>query len=259
MCSHSKSLRLLLLIGWGITTGCGGSSTPEGRSTKRPTREEDKQQAQSQLPIDLPSILNDKSTELPEKLINALTGERELKDALRAVQKGTRAVDDVLNDLTLLHHLIIKAAAPDPECQHASVRMLKRLLNKGANADQKDKHGRAPIHLATGYSGRVDCAKILVARGAALNVVGGPPGYETPLQQCVFNAAIGSTEDENHKKHFEILNIILDGGADPTLTGPERNRTPLQIVEQESKGANNTKVSDRLKRAITDWQKKHSS
>ena len=138
---------------------------------------------------------------------------------------------------------------------NVSIPIIRILLDKyKANVDQPDNHGRAPIHLAI-QCGTVEGVQMLVNHGAKLNTPGESPVRYTPLQAAASNAALGNTENDFHKKYFEILNILLQGGAEPTIIGGQR-QTPLQTVEAMKSSTNRTKVTQRLKEAEAEWRQK---
>ncbi|MBL8020758.1 MAG: ankyrin repeat domain-containing protein [Leptospirales bacterium] len=77
------------------------------------------------------------------------------------------------------------------------------LLKYGASSDQKDSHGRAPLHLAVGR-GDLDTVRVLLEAGANPNTQ--DQDGVTPLNLARSYAGTG-----------DIAALLLNAGADPKL------------------------------------------
>lgn len=249
MHNHLRKLRWLLLIVWGATTAGCNDSSPSGPSVRR-----------SGPPAYLQAILDDKSIELPDELLNKIPKDtnfnKKFYKRLTEIRTGERTVNELLGILTVLHRSILLAYQYHGKYRETSLRLLKRLLNRGAHINELDQNGRTPIYRAVKL-GVVDAVKILVAGKPDLSIVGDAPAYYTPLQEAASNAALGSKEDDSYKKNFEIMNILLDAGADPTQKGGQGN-TPIEAVNGIINcGSNKHKVIARLEEAVKEWEEKH--
>lgn len=91
---------------------------------------------------------------------------------------------------------------------------VERLLDKGASINTPCKGGPTPLHFAA-YRNKVEIAKVLLARGADVNLTRG--GY-TPLYLAV------------ERGHVEMVELLLESGASVNISGLEK--TPLQYAEE---------------------------
>ncbi|KAJ8960311.1 hypothetical protein NQ318_004037 [Aromia moschata] len=95
--------------------------------------------------------------------------------------------------------------------------VLNAILNEGVSVNCTDNSGRSALHLAA-YAGRHDCLKLLVERGADVNVWD-ERKQVTPLH-CA--AATG---------HLSCLRLLVKHGADVNA-GLKNNRSPLHYAVQ---------------------------
>ena len=94
---------------------------------------------------------------------------------------------------------------------HGNKALVKVLLDEGADPDKTNNNGCTPLHWAVNSIANQEVVQLLMAHGAELNKADNR-GW-TPLHVAAYH----DVED--------ILNILLDGGADPTM--PKVGRTPL--------------------------------
>jgi ankyrin repeat protein len=139
---------------------------------------------------------------------------------------------------TALHHSVI---TNDKEC------MLK-LLSAGARVDTQDDHGNTPLHNAS-YHNSVDLLSILLDQEGSVRALGLRSSEgDTPLDyactgghidiaKMVVNggAEINSQDDrgwsalhnsctKKHKNGDELVQFLIDAGADPFLVNSEGQR-----------------------------------
>ena len=98
----------------------------------------------------------------------------------------------------------------------------KLLLDYGGDVNVKSTRGNTPLHIAAGwYSPEV--AKVLIDGGANVNERRGPPvgsydddiyGDMTPLLIALFVWGINAWTDANMDKRDEVVQLLIDGGAD---------------------------------------------
>lgn len=99
-------------------------------------------------------------------------------------------------------------------CRVGDVKNLSRILDSQPQLinTQDDKQKWTPLHYSI-YFGRIDVARLLLARGADVNLV--TKGGETPLH---FAAS---------ELNAEMVRLLLDAGADVTVkTGTPNHDTP---------------------------------
>jgi ankyrin repeat protein len=101
--------------------------------------------------------------------------------------------------------------------QRGSVRVLRVLLDGGANVKLADKQGRTAAHHAS-YFSHAECLRILLAAGAD-KATKNERGF-TPLHLAA------------QEGHAECLRILLAAGADKEAKN-ERGNTPLHLAVQE--------------------------
>ena len=90
------------------------------------------------------------------------------------------------------------------------------LLERGAEPNMADQHGRAPLHYATS-EGHKDVVQNLLDRGAEPNMAA-QNGW-TPLHSAA------------NKGHKEVVQLLLDRGAEPNMAD-QHGRTPLSCALQ---------------------------
>jgi hypothetical protein len=106
------------------------------------------------------------------------------------------------------------------------VENLRQALDSGCEIDARYR-GQTPLHAALS-AGRVECALILIDRGADVNVaVEDEDGY-TPLTICA--ASIPKDEDA-----VRIAQALVDHGADPAPKKTGMWPTPLEYAGLKSK------------------------
>lgn len=96
-------------------------------------------------------------------------------------------------------HYFVRNPSHDPIILH---RVLQAFVERGADVDQQNKHGEAPLHQAA-MRGRTQCVLYLLNNGASPNIIS--HNGETPLH---FATRAG---------HKECMNVLLQWGADPTI------------------------------------------
>jgi ankyrin repeat protein len=94
---------------------------------------------------------------------------------------------------------------------------IDKLIAKGVDWNRKDDKGRTALHLAA-LLGHNDTALALIEQGVPLNVADSTG--QTPL-----HIAAG-------KGNVELIEALLVGGADPTLTEKKQNLTPMMLAQR---------------------------
>merc|ERR1712029_50259 len=115
-----------------------------------------------------------------------------------------------MGERTPLHQACLK-------CHYTSVELL---LDHGANVNVKDKVNATPLHIALreGVMGS-KIAKLLIEKGAKVNVIGGIM-ERTPLHQACTNG------------NEATIQLLLDHGANVNVEDNE-NITPLHVALRE--------------------------
>jgi len=106
-------------------------------------------------------------------------------------------------------------------CRVGDVKKLSRILDSQPQLinTQDDEQKWTPLHYSI-YSGRIDVARLLLARGADVNLV--TRGGETPLH---FAAS---------ELNAEMVRLLLDAGADVTVKdGTPNHNTPLDNAARQ--------------------------
>lgn len=90
--------------------------------------------------------------------------------------------------------------------QDGDVEAVKQLLKEGYQPNLFDELGKTPLHYAA-ERGHVGVLKLLLASGADVNAHDESVIGNTPLREIADNCS------------FEVANILIDAGADPTIPG----------------------------------------
>ena len=101
-----------------------------------------------------------------------------------------------------------------------SLRMVRLLLERGADANMVDAGGWSPLRESLRQCIISDVAKLLLEYGADPNLIHAYTG-ETPLMRAVLN------------KRLDLVRVLLDHGADPNLAHTTTGQTVLMkaVVE----------------------------
>jgi ankyrin repeat protein len=140
-----------------------------------------------------------------------------MSDLLQAVYRGDQAaVDELL------------AAEPELDVFEAAAvgrtERLRELLDadpKVANAWAED--GFQPLGLAS-FFGRVDAARLLIARGAEVNSASRNDFKVMPLHSAV--------AEKDAETRYELATLLLEHGADPNARQQD-DFTPLMAADQQ--------------------------
>lgn len=116
------------------------------------------------------------------------------------------------------------------------------LLDAGANPNVEGRFGRTPLTSALG-EGKLSCAKLLLARGANPAFKSKHKKFDPPL--LVLANGVSNTTSlvsrngklvpagkdfwDQKEALFELVQTLLDGGADPNAIGPMKD-TPLELL-----------------------------
>ena len=109
----------------------------------------------------------------------------------------------------------------------ASLEIISRLLNAGVDIHAMGMNGWTALHMAAAR-GSVDKARLLIAAGADVNRRKEIDGSETPLMEAAFCG------------HPEMVRLLLQCGADPTMRDTTHDHTPLEIAQHAARGADPT-------------------
>ena len=173
-----------------------------------------------------------------------------------------------------LHHACLKSSSPTFKKGHSfftgdksrdgHLRVVKRLVEKGADVNVQDHHGFTPLYLSV-RTGNLDIAAYLVEEGGADVNLPSKSGY-TPLALAAENGNLdivvylvdhgadldhvsvaGSTPLSNATKngHFYIVRYLREKGAD-IHKADFVGRTPLYFASQ----SRNTEIINYLTKTI---------
>lgn len=98
--------------------------------------------------------------------------------------------------------------------KRAPLKVIKDILDKGANINARDEYGNTPLHLAT-CNLYLEISRLLLDRGAEVDAKDN--NGETALYSC---------SDNRHDEILPILQLLLDKGADINCTVND-GTTPL--------------------------------
>ena len=108
--------------------------------------------------------------------------------------------------------------------------LIKMLLKKGANVNEKDKNGVSPLHRAVRFrSPKV--VEFLIKKGADIDYAD-KRNASTPLHKAVVNSGAPSTKGKG-KEAIEIIKILLDNGANPNLKN-KKGKLPIDYVKKDA-------------------------
>lgn len=105
--------------------------------------------------------------------------------------------------------------------------IVKQLIKAGANVNKKDAQGFSPLYYAA-YEKNVDMVRTLVSNGADVNsktAVG-----NTPLHVVLAKSSDTGSKRNKDTSDAEIIKILLDNGADITITNQGR-KTPFDLAK----------------------------
>ena len=120
--------------------------------------------------------------------------------------------------------------------------IIATLLEAGANPNAQGRFGRTPLTSALG-EGKINCAKLLLARGASASTRSKHKQFDPPL--AVLTNGVSNTTSlvsrngklvpaakdfwDQKEALFELVQMLLAGGADPNAVGSMRN-SPLEML-----------------------------
>jgi ankyrin repeat protein len=126
---------------------------------------------------------------------------------------------------------------------------VRRLVNAGANVNQRGKYGTTPLHVAAGPSGSAEIVEILIAHGAKIeSVFAGRTPLHVATTFAKFEIAellLANGADVNAQESFgltplhraaiwprkDLIELLLKNGANVDMKD-EFGHTPLDIVLQ---------------------------
>jgi len=185
----------------------------------------------------------------------------------------------VIGDLAEVKRLVVDCGA-NPNIQSAVdggtplhvaadrgyLRIVKFLLEHGANPNMKNNYGNTPLHFAATY-GHPEVAELLLEHGANPNMknnYGNTPlyfaamyGYPEVVKLLLEHGANPNIQNNygDTPLHYavdgcfvDVVRVLLEHGADPTIRDNE-GRTPLdygsnceEIIEELRRGGSRTRV-----------------
>lgn len=105
----------------------------------------------------------------------------------------------------------------------SSILIMQALIDGGADIQQAGTNGWTPLHMAA-VRGYVEKANVLIQAGAKIDQRTEIDGDETPLMLA---ASTGKAD---------VVRLLLQHDADPTLRETMLNKTPLEIAIAANKG-----------------------
>ena len=105
--------------------------------------------------------------------------------------------------------------------EKASLKMVLKMLDRGAEANARDEWGFTPLHFAAAFNDDPDVVTALVEAGADLNARDKEWGA-TPLHWAAWS-----------NDNPGVIIALLDGGADPN-SRDARESTPLHAAADQS-------------------------
>ena len=103
-----------------------------------------------------------------------------------------------------------------------NMKIVKLLVDNGANVNTQDLLGRTPLHYTCDHN-YLEIAKFLIKHGANINLTDNH--LNQPLFEAVFNAA---SEDEDK---LPLVELFLKNGADPNFQN-KSNKSPLSFAKE---------------------------
>ena len=134
-----------------------------------------------------------------------------------------------------------------------NTRMMRKLIDAGANIDSKNERKQTPLHLAAGFK-KIETVRLLVSEGA--NLESKDKYGSTPLHQAALMRRIDSIEyliesgaDVNavtdngisvlhtsigHSSYIELVRLLIEAGAKVNYGTPKHEVFPLHYAMDEN-------------------------
>lgn len=200
------------------------------------------------LPTPPPAASGNKTTraQSPSREARGSISEQEAQDALLdaawdgdldAAARALRHVSHSCCDLRGLTALHLAA-----ERDHLAVAIL--LLDRGANIQSRSDGGRTPLHLAS-RSASASMVEMLLERARA------DPNAQTAKGRTPLHYAASKAEDRDEERR-EVLRVLRDWGADPTLQDRE-GETARDVAQKRE----HWDAAATLRRAERKWEEDH--
>lgn len=107
---------------------------------------------------------------------------------------------------------------------------VKRLLNKGANTNEKDEYGRTALMWAADW-GAINTVRVLIEHGADVNAKDNM-GWTVLMHAISAVRVIVSRSGDNSKySNVEIAQLLVDKGADVNARNNEGNSVLIVAIE----------------------------
>jgi len=126
------------------------------------------------------------------------------------------------------HELSNVCCERNPRPRDQTKRLLA-LLKRGANIHETDKNGVTPLHHAVRFRSPA-AVKALLEHGANVNQVCRRSG-STPLHRAVTQTGAPGTAGRK-RAAFEIIQLLLAAGADPTIRNKVGKRPADYVMDQ---------------------------
>ena len=121
------------------------------------------------------------------------------------------------------------------------------LIKAGVNPDQIDAYRRTPLHVAI-ISKKYDIALLLLKEGAK-------PNPTDTFGMTPMHWLVSSVVGEFNSKQENVLNALINKGANPHIKENSRGMTPIEMLYNKKNNRISTKFKNKFKKSILNRNK----